>query len=288
MLDIPYRHSLSSNYLINNSQSLACDEVVSFRLSDGNKIYINKKQLTQQYGLNQDIENAREEIQSLVIAELNRQYDFSDCTITKLEKLFVNEENISEVKELKVEGFPLSNTFIDTYIQNVDVNIGHNYFPLKNEKTFSEIDVSIISFDINLYIGSLFLDTKNKIKKNEIYILRPQYHGIINGDVVFDFLLGLDEILVINKGYTMSLETTVGEPLIPDPSGVHIEIEVSLGSIKLSLAELQSLVVGDFINLQELSTNQIELRMKNTLIAHGELVYDENKQLSVEVKEVFI
>ncbi len=288
MLDIPYRHSLSSNYLINNSQSLIRDEVVAFHLSDGNKIYINKKELNHRYGLNQDIENVREEVQSLVIAELNRQYSFADCTITTLEKLIVNEDNISEIKELKVEGFPLNNAFIDTYIQDVNVNIGLNYFPLKNEKTFSEVDLSVISFDIDLHIGTFFLEIKNTIKKNEIYILKPQCQGIINGDVVFDFLLGLDEILVINKGYTMSLETTVGEPLIPEPSGINIEIEVSLGSMKLSLAELQSLVVGDFINLQDLSTNQIELKMKNTLIAHGELVYDENKQLSVEVKEVFI
>ncbi len=288
MLDIPYRHSLSSNYLISNSQSLMRDEVVAFELSDNNKIYIYKKELNQLYGLNQDIENAREEIQSLVIAELNRQYAFADCTITKLEKLVINEDNISEIKELKVKGYPLKNAFIDTYIQDVNVNIGHNYFPLKNDKTFSEIDLSVISFDINFCIGNIFLAINSKIKKNEIYILKPQYKAMINGNVVFDFLLGLDEILVINKGYTMSLETAVGEPLIPEPSGINIEIEVSLGSMKLSLAELQSLVVGDFINLQNLSTNQIELRMKNTLIANGELVYDENKQLSVEVKEVFI
>lgn len=288
MLDIPYRHSLSSNYLVNNCQSLVRDEVVAFNLSDGNKIYVNKKELNQQYGLNQDVENARKEIQLLVIAELNRQYAFADCTITELEKLVVTDENISELKELEVTGFLLSNAFIDTYIQNVNVNLGQNYFPLKNEKTLSEIDVSVISFDVILCVGSIFLNPKRRIKKNEIYILKPQYQGMINGDVVFDFLLGLDEILVINKGYTMSLETTVGEPLIPDPSGINIEIEVSLGSMKLSLAELQSLVVGDFINLKDLSINQIELRMKNTLIANGELVYDENKQLSVEVKEVFI
>ncbi len=288
MLDIPYRHSLSSNYLIHNCQSLKTDEVISFYLSDGNKIYVEKKGLIQFYGLNQDFEKAREEVKSLIIDELNTQYSFDNCNIIGLYEDVKDIEDENDAASNELKGFPLSNAFINTYIQEVNVDIGNNYFPLKNEKILSEIDTSMISFTISLGVGNIFIPLKHTIKKNEIYILKPSYQGIINGDVVFDFLLGLDEILIINKGYTMSLESTVGEPLLPDPSGINIEMDVSLGSMNLSLAELQALVVGDFINLKDLSTNHIELRMKNTLVAHGELVYDENKQLSVEVKEVFI
>lgn len=279
MINIPYRHSLSSNYQINSCDELDINNMLIFDLSDGNKIYINQNDLIHYYGLKQDIYHVRDEVKTMIIDELNEKFSFEKCKVISLNEKTEGDE---------IKGFSLPNAFLETYIYEVDVNLGNAYFPIRNESFHSEIDLSQLMLDIHLQLGTIAIPLKHALKKNEIYILKSNFQGKVQSGVVFDYLLGLDEILLISKGFTMSLETAVGEPLIPDPSGINIELDVSLGSLTMSLSQLQSLVVGDFIQLKDLSINQIELKMKNTLVAYGELVYDENKQLSVAVKEVFI
>ena len=169
----------------------------------------------------------------------------------------------------------------------MDGNLGEKYFPVKQRAVNHEINVNAIPIHVDYLVGTLHANY-HQLKKSEIFTISPKFRAVCGRRVVFDFLLGINEIIVLKKGQAMSIEQSVGEPLIEDTSGLGAELEVSLGSLSFSIPELQTLVVGDFVPLKGMSVERVEIKMRSKVVAIGELIYNEHNQLALEVKEVFL
>ncbi len=272
------KHSLSDRYEIRPWKLLEPSEFTALSLDNGSVIYVKNDDLKYYFGLTQSLIDLRSETLQFVFDDLNELYSFSGCNISGL----------NSVKNAEMSGYSLKSEHFKTYIDKVDPNLGENYFPERIKAAKNERVISDLPIDLEYLVGKIKIPSLDTLKKSEIYTIKPLFRAVCMGKLLFDFLLGIDEIILLKKGQAMTLEANVGEPLLDDTSGMSVELNVSLGSITFSVEELQNLVVGDYLDLKGMSVNRVEVSMKNRLVAIGELIYDENSRLALEINEVYL
>ncbi len=272
------RHSLSNKYFIEEWTPFHHQDVVGFILSNRNEIYFDHGKLRQIYGLKQSIFSVRREILNIIINDINERLSTEDLTIEKL----VHQNKLAE------GGYFISGLFSDCYVMDIDQDVCNAFFEIKNSYPEQQNNVKGIELDLDIHLGSIFVDPNESLFPQQVIKINPDCVVLHDGIVLFDFVLGQNEIMVVKKGDGMSIEETVGEPLIHDGEPLTLELTVTLGSINMDVDELRELLVGDFLDVHHLSFEDVQITLKNKTLARGELVYNEHQELAIEVKEVLL
>lgn len=271
------KHSLSNKFAIQEWHPLDANEVIAFRLHDGNEIYFIASELQKKFALNQKVSDVRKEIKDIIIHNLNKELNFNELKIEKY---------ISTKRHL-LGGYLITHYSGNAYIKNINEQTGEFFFDRIDENLTEKNNLSYISCEIDLIVGNIQTNI-SMLKVGDVHRLTPRFKAYINnGNGIFDFTLGLNEIMVIKEEHKMSIEDEIGEQVI-SYENIKLDVNISLGKLELSVTEMQDLLIGDFIDINHLSFPKVELLYKNKKIATAELVYNELKELSIEIQEVLI
>lgn len=275
--ELKTKHSLSNKYNIEDKSFLDKKNFIGFNFGD-NEIYLNKEFLEDRYQINQDMNQIRSEVINAIISDLNEINKFDEIKISKL---------IDDNEKIK-GGYKISDTLSGIYVKNLEIELCEIFFDKHEQNYNSEIQINNLIINTSIIIGSVALNKFEKIKENKLYNIKPSFKVMFEDVVLFDYILGLNEIMVMKGNSYMNIENEIGENATPDIENLPIILDIVLGDITMSVAELKELLVGDFINIDDISFNNIQIKFNKKKIALGELVYNENEKLAVEIKEVFL
>ena len=274
------KHSLSNKYSIDEWVSLKEKNLIGFILGNGNEIYFSRSKLSEHYFLNQSIDKVRNEIIDVIINDLNEKLELSDVKIEK--KL--------PVESVITGGYLVSNEFEGGFLKEINEDLVDIFFDKLSLHSYDENEVDNILLRMRFSLGSMSipLSDLSEFIKSKVLRFSPVFSAKLNSNSIFDFVLGVNEVLVLKEGDVMSLEDSVGENIITNTDELSIDLEIVLGSIQMSILDLKKMVVGDFINVENLPLTNIKLMYDNKRLAIAELVYDENKKLALDIKEVYL
>ena len=274
------KHSLSNKYSIDEWVSLKEKNLIGFILGNGNEIYFSRSKLSEHYFLNQSIDKVRNEIIDVIINDLNEKLKLSDVKIEK--KL--------PVESVITGGYLVSNEFEGGFLKEINEDLVDIFFDKLSLHSYDENEVDNILLRMRFSLGSMSipLSDLSEFIKSKVLRFSPVFSAKLNSNSIFDFVLGVNEVLVLKEGDVMSLEDSVGENIITNTDELSIDLEIVLGSIQMSILDLKKMVVGDFINVENLPLTNIKLMYDNKRLAIAELVYDENKKLALDIKEVYL
>ncbi len=274
------KHSLSNKYSIDEWVSLNEKHLVGFVLENGNEIYFSRSKLSEHYFLNQSIDKVRNEIIDVIINDLNEKLKLCDVKIEK--KL--------PVGSVITGGYLVSNEFEGGFLKEINEDLVDIFFDKLSLHSYDENEVDNILLRMRFSLGSISIPLSHlsEFIKSKVLRFSPVFSAKLNSNSVFDFVLGVNEVLVLKEGDVMRLEDSVGENIITNTDELSIDLEIVLGSIQMSILDLKKMVVGDFINIENLPLTNIKLMHDNKRLAIAELVYDENKKLALDIKEVYL
>ena len=274
------KHSLSNKYSIDEWVSLKEKNLIGFILGNGNEIYFSRSKLSEHYFLNQSIDKVRNEIIDVIINDLNEKLKLSDVKIEK--KL--------PVESVITGGYLVSNEFEGGFLKEINEDLVDIFFDKLSLHSYDENEVDNILLRMRFSLGSMSipLSELSEFIKSKVLRFSPVFSAKLNSNSIFDFVLGVNEVLVLKEGDVMRLEDSVGENIITNTDELSIDLEIVLGSIQMSILDLKKMVVGDFINVENLPLTNIKLMYDNKRLAIAELVYDENKKLALDIKEVYL
>ncbi len=274
------KHSLSNKYSIDEWVSLKEKNLIGFILGNGNEIYFSRSKLSEHYFLNQSIDKVRNEIIDVIINDLNEKLKLSDVKIEK--KL--------PVESVITGGYLVSNEFEGGFLKEINEDLVDIFFDKLSLHSYDENEVDNILLRMRFSLGSMSipLSDLSEFIKSKVLRFSPVFSAKLNSNSIFDFVLGVNEVLVLKEGDVMRLEDSVGENIITNTDELSIDLEIVLGSIQMSILDLKKMVVGDFINVENLPLTNIKLMYDNKRLAIAELVYDENKKLALDIKEVYL
>lgn len=274
---IKRKHSLSNRYMIEEWISLKKKRMVGFLLDNNNELYINADELSFSYCLSEECSHIRDEVIIALIEDLNLKLGLESV---KIVRVLATEKRI-------MGGYKLNDMFSGVYINNLDPIICELFFEKVEQLLKSENDLSSLLLDLTLKLGKIILPENEIIQKNKIYAIDLQFNVICNSKYLFNFFLGVEEIMLVKEDQLMNVEDNIGVHLSPEIEELSIDLDVVLGTIQMPISELKELLVGDFINIESLSFLTVVIRYKNKKMAIGELVYNEKDKLSIEINEVF-
>lgn len=275
---IKRKHSLANKYSIENWISLKNKKMIGFILENKNELYFDAQELSESYFLNEDFPQLRNE----VICSL-----FEDLNI----KLNLNELKISGLLAPEIEikgGYKLCDSYLEVYTNNLEPIICGIFFDEFELSSKSEGNINDICLDLTLNLGNLNIPEREPLVKDTTYVIKSEFKVISCKKNVFNFVLGVDEIMLVKEDEFMNIEDNIGVSISPDIEELSIDLDVILGTIQMPISEIKELLVGDFINIESLSFTTIEIKHKNRLLAIGELVYNENDKLAIEISEVYL
>lgn len=269
------KHSLSNKYAINQWEPFSDRKMVSFHLNNGNEIFFSRDELKKRFKLTQNIEETRDEIKSIIISILVQELNLdSGIDIVELSN-----------NHAVIGGYPLGNYGKEAYVKEIDDNIGTIFFEPIDYISEESNQVESLSVGIDFQLGH-FNSVLDEIVAGKVFNISNQFRLLYQGKAICSFLLGLSEIMAIKLEGEMNIEESIGEQIITDP--LSLDLTVSLGKIEMKIGDLQDMIVGDFIDIKRLPFPEVTILLKERKIAKGELVYNEHKELAIEIKEVFI
>lgn len=275
---IKRKHSLANKYSIDEWVSLQQKRMVGFVLENNNQIYFDAQELSQSYSLNEDFPQLRDEVVNTLIEDLNLNLGFNEV---KIEQLLEPEKRIEG-------GYKISDLFFGIYTNNLDSMICELFFDEFEHMSKSENDINNLLLDLTFRIGKINISKLENIVKNVIYEIKPEFKVISCGEYLFDYVLGVEEVMVVMEDEIMNIEDNIGVSLAPNEEDISIDLDVVLGTIQMPISDLKELLVGDFINIESLAFTNVEIRYRNKKIAMGEIIYNEDDKLSIEINEVFL
>lgn len=277
-LRIKTKHSLSNKYKIEEWVSLEKNNVLGFVLTNKNEIYFHSDELSKYYDLKQHLFQIRDEVTVKIIEDLNEKLALNEIRIS----------HISPVEEIILGGYKLNDLFSGIYIKHLDFDVSELFFDKLDYGQSNENNIDNVILKLSLILGTFSISHFDALKINDVYEIKPTFNVLSKKQRLFDYVLGINEIMIVKEDECMSLEDTIGENVVSNPEDLSVDLDIVLGKIHMSISDLKELLVGDFINVENLPLSKVNVVFNQKKLAVGELVYNEDEKLSLEIKEVYL